>query len=121
MDSITILTWVIGLGGGAFAILMGVMWSFILRGQQNLYTFVTSIQKDLKEEIDMLNKQSREDSREFDSRYARKDEVVEVRNTVNAMRGEMSTQFGAINTHIGSVTAQLASIVSLMSKGLKNE
>ena len=116
MSGIELLTWVIGLGGTLFAVLMGVMWSYVLRQGSNLYAYIKSTSEDLKREIDKMAEQAREDAGTYDSRFARKEEVNKIEGTVNAMRQEMSTNFTALNTQMGGISTQMTAIVTVLTK-----
>lgn len=116
MTSIEVLTWAIGLGVTLLAALMAVMWSYILRQGNNLYAYITKTSDELKKEVEKMGEQARIDSDKHEERFARKDEMIEVKSTVSAVRGEMNNQFTALNMQMGGIATQMSNIVTMLTK-----
>lgn len=113
------LIWVLGVEGALYFGLLVLLWNYIRESVKALYEYVTKQTDDLNQEIGTMAKQAREDAKDYENRYARKDSVDELKRDIGSLRGEVSTQFTGIHTQIGGVSAQLVNILTIVTKNDK--
>jgi len=116
MSDITVLTWVIGLGGTFFMVLMGVMWAYILRAVGAIYEHINGEVEKVEGLLTKQYDEHREDFKDADRKFALKDDVNELKGNLASVRSEMNLQFGSLNTQMGGLSAQLSSIVGIITK-----
>jgi hypothetical protein len=92
-----------------------LLWYFILRVQNGVFDYIEIVKKELSVEDDKMqasiekqSDQSKNDARDYERRFATKDDVAELKRDVGALQSSMNNQFGSMNT-------QLAQIITLVS------